>query len=68
MTSVVIDKDYGKKIVFSTLIVDMINEEMKANKKHLDKLRNELMEMSVAELSRIYNTYNNYGVANSIVM
>lgn len=68
MTSVVIDKDYGKKIVFSTLIVDMINEEIKANKKHLDKLRNELMEMSVAELSRIYNTYNNYGVANSIVM
>lgn len=68
MTSVLIEKDYGKKVIFSTLIVDMISEEMKATKGSLKKLREKLMAMSVDELSRIYNTYNNYGVTTSVLM
>lgn len=68
MTSVLIEKDYGKKVIFSTLIVDMISEEMKATKGSLKKLREKLMVMSVDELSRIYNTYNNYGVTTSVII
>ena len=68
MTSVLIEKDYGKKVIFSTFIVDMISEEMKATKGSLKKLREKLMVMSVDELSRIYNTYNNYGVTTSVII
>ena len=68
MTNVVIDKDYGKKIVFSTLIVDMVKEKMSSSNRHLEKLRNELMNMSVNELWRIYNTYVNYGVTSFVFM
>ena len=68
MTSVLIEKDYGKKVIFSTLIVDMISEEMKATKGSLKKLREKLMVMSVDELSTIYNTYNNYGVTTSVII
>lgn len=68
MTSVLVEKDYGKKVIFSTLIVDMVCEEMKATNKSLIKLRNKLMSMSVDELSRIYNTYVNYGVTTSVIM
>jgi len=68
MTSVLVEKDYGKKVIFSTLIVDMVCEEMKTTNKSLIKLRNKLMSMSVDELSRIYNTYVNYGVTTSVIM
>ena len=68
MTSVLIEKDYGKKVIFSTLIVDMISEEMKATKSSLKKLREKLMAMSVDELSRIYNIYTNYGVTTSVII
>lgn len=68
MTSVLVEKDYGKKVIFSTLIVDMVKEEMNSSKRHLEKLRNELMSMSVNELRRIYNTYVNYGVTTSVIM
>ena len=68
MTSVLIEKDYGKKVIFSTLIVDMISEEMKATKGSLKKLREKLMVMSVDELSRIYNIYTNYGVTTSVII
>ena len=39
MINGLVDKDYGKKVIFSTLIVDMISEEMKATKSSLKKLR-----------------------------
>ena len=68
MINGLVDKDYGKKVIFSTLIVDMISEEMKATKSSLKKLREKLMAMSVDELSRIYYTYNNYGVTTSVLM
>ena len=68
MKTDLLDKDYGKKVIFSTLIVDMVNEEMNSTKKSLEKLRKSLMNMSVNELSRIYNTYCNYGVNTSVII
>lgn len=57
----------SKKIMFSTLIISMISEEIELSDVAIEVLRNNFLSMSVEKLSEIYNNYSENGFANYMI-